>query len=159
LPGDDFAGNNGPIISPKMYDTYFKAPYSRLIARIKARAPHVKVIYHSDGAIAPFLSRFVEIGADVVHPLEPLPATDMAAIKAEFGGQISFMGGIDIRKTMQGPEAGIVAEVKQRMGQLAAGGGYILAPANHLQADVPPRNLFRLYTAARVFGRYPLGSI
>ena len=158
LPGDDFAGNNGPIISPKMYDIFFKAPYTALIRRIKARAPHVKVIYHSDGAIAPFLARFIDIGADVVHPLEPLPATDMAALKAEFGGRISFMGGIDIRKTMQGSEAGIVAEVKERIGQLAAGGGYILAPANHLQADVPPRNLFRLYTAARELGTYPLAT-
>ncbi|MCB0024333.1 MAG: hypothetical protein KDD91_14965, partial [Caldilinea sp.] len=102
--------------------------------------------------------RFIDIGADVVHPLEPLPATDMAALKAEFGGRISFMGGIDIRKTMQGSEAGIVAEVKERIGQLAAGGGYILAPANHLQADVPPRNLFRLYTAARELGTYPLAT-
>ncbi len=158
LPGDDFAGNNGPIISPAMFDTYFKQPYTQLIGRIKARAPHIKVIYHSDGAIAPFLARFIEIGADVVHPLEPLPATDMAAIKAEFGARISFMGGIDIRKTMQGPEAGIVDEVKQRVGQLAPGGGYILAPANHLQADVPPQNLFRLYAAAREFGRYPLAT-
>ena len=156
LPGDDFAGNNGPIISPKMFDTYFKQPYTQLIGRIKTKAPHIKVIYHSDGAIAPFLSRFIEIGADVVHPLEPLPATDMAALKREFGRRISFMGAIDIRKTMQGPEAGIVAEVRERIGQLAPGGGYILAPANHLQADVPPQNLFRLYAAAREFGRYPL---
>lgn len=154
LPGDDFAGNNGPIISPKMYDRFFKAPYTQLIQRIKAKAPHVKVIVHSDGAIAPFLSRFIEIGADVVHPLEPLPASDLAAIKAEFGGQIAFMGGIDIRKAMQGTEAGVVEEVRQRIAQLAAGGGYILAPANHLQADVPPQNLFRLYAAAQEWGRY-----
>ena len=156
LPGDDFAGNNGPIISPRMYDRFFKTPYTQLIQRIKAKAPHVKVIIHSDGAIAPFLSRFIAIGADVVHPLEPLPASDLAAIKAEFGGRIAFMGGIDIRKAMQGTEAGVVEEVKLRIDQLAAGGGYILAPANHLQADVPPQNLFRLYAAAQEVGRYPL---
>lgn len=154
LPGDDFAGNHGPIISPKMYDRYFKAPYTALIRRIKAKAPHIKVIVHSDGAIAPFLSRFIEIGADAVHPLEPLPASDLAAIKAEFGERLAFLGGIDIRKAMQGPEAGVVAEVQQRIAQLAAGGGYLLAPANHLQGDVPPQNLFRLFAAAQEYGRY-----
>ena len=94
------------------------------------------------------------MGVDVFHPLEPLPATDMAAIKAEIGDGLTFLGGIDIRTTMQGPVDRIIAEVKQRVEQLAAGGGYILSPANHLQVDVPPENLFALYDAAQKYGKY-----
>ncbi len=154
LPGDDFAGNTQPIISPKSYDAFFKQPYADLIARIKARAPHVKVVIHSDGAITPFLQRFIDIGADVVHPLEPLPATDMAAVKAQYGDRLVFLGGIDIRTAMQGDEAGVEAEVQRRIELLGQGGGYILAPSNHLQRDVPARNLFRLYQAAREYGTY-----
>jgi uroporphyrinogen decarboxylase len=156
LPGDDFAGNNGMIISPDMFDQFFKEPYRRLIQHIKAHSPHVRIIYHSDGAITPLLSRLIDIGVDVVHPLEPLPLTDFATIKAEYGDQLTFMGGIDIRETMQGDERGVVEEVKQRLRQLARGGGYILAPANHLQWDVPPENLFALYEAAEQYGQYPL---
>jgi uroporphyrinogen decarboxylase len=148
LPGDDFAGNQAPIIAPKSFDEFFKEPYTKLIARIKVRCPQLKVVYHSDGAITPFLPRIVEIGADVFHPLEPLPATDLEAVKRDFGQQLVFMGGIDIRKTMQGSEAGVVEEVRTRIRQLGAGGGYILAPANHLQVDVPPSNLFALAQAA-----------
>ncbi len=151
LPGDDFAGNTQPIISPKTYDAFFKQPYADLIARIKARAPHIKVVIHSDGAITPFLQRFIDIGADVVHPMEPLPATDMAAVKARFGDRLVFLGGIDIRTAMQGDEAGVVAEARRRIELLGQGGGYILAPANHLQHDVPAQNLFRLYAAAREY--------
>ncbi len=154
LPGDDFAGNNGLIISASMFDQFFLEPYTKLIANIKAQSPHIKVVAHSDGAMAPLLSRYVDMGVDVFHPLEPLPATDMAAVKVEVGDRLTLLGGIDIRTTMQGPAEGIVDEVKQRIEQLSPGGGYILAPANHLQVDVPPENLFALYDAAREFGRY-----
>ncbi|GAB4447478.1 MAG: uroporphyrinogen decarboxylase family protein [Anaerolineae bacterium] len=154
LPGDDFAGNKGPIISLQMYDDFFKEPYRKLIELIKNHSPHLKVVYHSDGAMTPFLSRLIEIGVDVFHPLEPLPATDAAAVKAGFGDRLCFLGGIDIRAALQGDEAGVVAEVETRVRQLAPGGGYILAPANHLQWDIPPQNLFTLYDAAQRVGRY-----
>jgi uroporphyrinogen decarboxylase len=139
-----------------MFDQFFREPYRRLIALIKDHSPHLKVVYHSDGAIEPFLPRLIDIGVDIVHPLEPLPATDIPALKAEYGPQLTFMGGIDIREAMQGDEAAVIAEVKTRLQQLAPGGGYILAPANHLQWDVPPENLLTLYQTARAYGRYPL---
>lgn len=154
LPGDDYAGNAGPLISPKMFDRFFKEPYRRLIALIKEHSPHVKVVFHSDGAVTPFLGRLVEIGVDVFHPLEPLPATDMAAVKAQYGDRLAFMGGIDIREALQGDEARIEEEVKTRLALLAPGGGYILAPANHLQWDIPPQNLFALYDSAVKYGWY-----
>jgi uroporphyrinogen decarboxylase len=158
LPGDDFAGNQAPIIAPKKFDEFFREPYTRLIQRIKARCPHIKVVYHSDGAVAPFLPRFVDMGVDVFHPLEPLPASDLAAIKAQFGDRLSFMGGIDIRQAMRGSREEVEREVKLRLNQLAAGGGYILAPSNHLQADVPVANLFALYETAQSFGAYQSGG-
>lgn len=154
LPGDDFAGNQAPIISPKKFDEFFRDPYTRLIRRIKTRCPHIKVVYHSDGAVAPMLARFIAMGADVIHPLEPLPASDLAAIKAEYGTQVCFVGGIDIRQAMRGTTEAVKREVNLRCRQLAAGGGYILAPANHLQADVPVANLFTLYETARKNGEY-----
>lgn len=79
------------------------------------------MIIHSDGAITPFLQRFIEIGADAVHPLEPLPATDMAAVKAHYGDQLVFLGGIDIRTAMQGDEEGVEAEVRRRIELLVRG--------------------------------------
>jgi uroporphyrinogen decarboxylase len=154
LPGDDFAGNKHPIISPNQFDVFFREPYRRLVQLIRDRCPHVKIVFHSDGAITPFLDRLLDIGIDVVHPLEPLPATDFRAVKAQFGDRLAFIGGIDIRESLQSDEARVVAEVKTRIDQLGDGGGYILAPANHLQWDVPTRNVFSLFHAAREHGRY-----
>jgi uroporphyrinogen decarboxylase len=156
LPGDDFAGNAGPLISPKMFDQFFKEPYQRLISMIKSHSPHIKVIYHSDGAMTAFLARLVEIGADIFHSAEPLPVWDLGEMKTKYGDQLVFMGGIDIREALQGDEAGVVAEVKTRLRELGQGGGYVLAPANHVQWDVPPQNLFTLFQAACEYGQYPL---
>jgi uroporphyrinogen decarboxylase len=156
LPGDDFAGNTGPLISPDMFDQFFKEPYSRLISLIKNHSPHVKVVYHSDGAMTALLPKLIEIGADVFHSVEPLPAWNLREVKDQYGDRIAFMGGIDIRAALQGDEADVEIEVKTRLRELAPGGGYLLAPANHLQSDVPPQNLFALYGAATNHGKYPL---
>lgn len=148
LPGDDFAGNEGLLISAEMFDRFFAPPYRRLIAEIKSHNPQLRVVFHSDGAIGPLLSRLADIGVDAVHPLEPLPATDYEGIKREHGGKLAFMGAIDIRRTMQGPKEGVIEEVGRRLAELGAGGGYILAPSNHLQWDVPPENVFALFEEA-----------
>ena len=127
-----------------------------LIKLIKDHSPHIKVAYHSDGVMTAFMSRLIEIGADIFHSTEPLPAWDLGEIKTEYGDKITFMGGIDIREALQGSEEGVIAEVKTRLKEMGAGGGYILAPSNHVQWDVPPENLFALYRAGREYGRYPL---
>lgn len=74
-------------------------------------------------AITPTLQRFIEIGDDVVHPVEPLPATDMAAVKAVYGGRLVFLEGIDIRAAMQGDKSGVEAEARRRIERLRPSGG------------------------------------
>ncbi len=156
LPGDDFAGNSGLLISPEMFDQFFKEPYRRIISLVKTHCPHVRVTFHSDGALTDLLPRLVEMGADAFHSVEPLPAWDLGEVRDLFGDRLVFWGGIDIREALQGEKARVETEVRTRLRELGAGGGYVLAPANHLQWDVAPENVFALYEAARVFGQYPL---
>ena len=152
LPGDDYASQTGPIISPRLFDKYFKPCWQQLIQLVKQASPRIQVLFHSDGAVAPFIPALLETGVDIIHPLEPVPATDMAAVKREYGEKLSFLGGIDIKRAMTGTEADVVAEVQRRIELLADGGGYILAPSNHLQPDVPPGNVLALFEAARKYG-------
>ena len=67
------------------------------------------------------------------------------------------MGAIDIKQAMPGSLADVEAEVERRIQTLAPGGGYILAPSNHLQVDVPPENIVALYEFGRRHGGYPIG--
>jgi uroporphyrinogen decarboxylase len=156
LPGDDYAGNTNTIISPVMFRKFIKPCLVRLVKVTKEHNPDVKVMLHSDGAISKLLPDIIDLGVDAIHPLEPLPATDLTAIKEKFGKQVSFLGGIDISHAMPGSQEDVIAETKCRIAQLAPGGGYILAPSNHLQADVPAANVVTLFETARQFGKYPL---
>jgi len=156
LPGDDYAGNTNTIISPAMFRKFIKPCVERLVKVIKEHNPQIKVMLHSDGAITNLLPDIVALGVDVIHPLEPLPATDLIAVKEKFGKQVSFLGGIDISHAMPGSREEVVAEAKRCIAQLASGGGYILAPSNHLQADVPAENVVTLFETAKAFGAYPL---
>ena len=97
------------------------------------------------------LERQLALGA-LRNANESYDLNDLPAIKAEFGDRLCFLGGIDIKKTMRGSIADVEGEVALRIEQLGAGGGYILAPANHLQADVPTENVVALYAAARRHG-------
>jgi uroporphyrinogen decarboxylase len=156
LPGDDYAGNENLLISPRMFRRFIKPCLNRLITVIREYNPNIKIMLHSDGAITKLIPEMILLGIDVIHPLEPLPATDMVGVKSEFGTQVSFIGGIDISHAMLSSQTDVVEEVKRRIQQLGDQGGYILAPSNHLQADVPPENVATLFKAALEFGKYPL---
>jgi len=146
-------------MSPAMFRKFIKPCIERLVKVIKEHNPNTKVMLHSDGAITKLLPDFISLGVDVIHPLEPLGATNIPAIKEQFGKQLSFLGGIDISHTMPGTQEDVIAETKLRISQLASGGGYILAPSNHLQADVPAGNVVTLFETAREFGKYPVHYI
>lgn len=156
LPGDDYAGNTNTIMSPIMFRKFIRPCIERMIKTIREKNPNVKIMLHSDGAITNLLQDIIDLGIDVIHPLEPLPATDFTAVKAKFGKQVTFLGGIDISHAIPGNREDVIAETKRRITQLAPGGGYILAPSNHLQADIPAENVITLFETARQFGRYPI---
>ena len=154
LPGDDYAGNENLLISPRMFRKFIKPCLARLISVIREYNPTIKIMLHSDGAITKLIPEIISLGIDVIHPLEPLPATDMPGVKSEFGADVSFIGGIDISHAMLGSQSDVIEEVKRRIRQLGEQGGYILAPSNHLQSDVPPENVVTLFKAAAEFGEY-----
>jgi uroporphyrinogen decarboxylase len=156
LPGDDYAGNTNTIMSPRMFRKFIKPCLQRLVNCVKEFNPQLKVLLHSDGAITTLIPEIISLGVDVIHPLEPLMATDIPAVKAQFGDQVSFLGGIDISHAMLGDREDVIHEVKTRISQLANGGGYILAPSNHLQADIPAENVLTLFRTAQEFGQYPI---
>jgi uroporphyrinogen decarboxylase len=156
LPGDDYAGNLNPLISPAMFREFIKPCLDRLVHAVREFDMGTKIMLHSDGAITKLLPDIVATGVDVIHPLEPLPATNLAEVKEKYGRQVTFLGGIDISHAMPGTREAVASEAKQRIAQLAPGGGYILAPSNHLQADVPAENVVTLFETAREFGKYPI---
>ena len=157
IPGDDYGANKTLMISPATFRSLLKPALARIIQSVKNYRSDLPVVFHSDGAISDIIPDLIEIGVDVLNPLEPLPVTDWPAIKEKYGQQLCFMGGIDIREALPGPIEGVIEEVKKRIGIFGRGGGYLLTSANHMQIDVPPGNIVAMFDAGREFGRYPLG--
>jgi uroporphyrinogen decarboxylase len=159
LPGDDYATQTGLAMSPAMFRRYFKPAIVRMVSTVKTYRSDIRVMFHCDGALTPLLEDLADAGVDVVHPIEPLPASNLDEIKAAYGDRLAFLGAIDIKQALPGSRDEVIEEVKLRISQLARGGGYILAPSNHVQPDVPAENLVALFDAARTYGRYPIKVI
>ena len=154
LPGDDYAANDNLVFSPKLFRKMIRPCLERIITTIRTRRPDIKIMLHSDGAVAKLVPDFIEMGIDVLHPLEPVAGMDPAQIKRTYGDSISFLGGVDISHALPGSIADVRADVNRCIRDLAYGGGYIMAPCNHLQADIPPENVVEMYSYAKTFGIY-----
>jgi uroporphyrinogen decarboxylase len=152
---DDFGAQKSLLISPRTFRTFFKPRYRRLIDSIKQKT-HAKVFLHCDGAIAPIIPDLIEMGVDVLNPLQPTAdGMEPASIKARFGQQLSFHGAIDNQRLLV---TGTPEEVRARVGEviaaLAPGGGYILAAAHIMEPDMPVANILAMFRAARELGQY-----
>jgi len=154
--GDDFGGQTGLLISPLMFRRYFKESYRRLYSGLKAVNPDVLIMQHSDGAIAPILDDWIEVGMQVFNPVQPgVPGHEPEDLKRRFGDRLGFWGGIDQQHllTRCRPRQ-IEKEVKRIIGILGRGGGYMVAPAHILQPDTPVENIHAFLDAARDYGEY-----
>ena len=147
---DDVGTQGGPMISPRMWEKLVKPHHVRLNQALKQYG--AKIMYHSCGSIRPFIDGFVDMGVEILNPLQPrAEGMDLKWIKATYGNRLSFHGGMDIQHTLpHGTVEDVAAEVCERIEVLGAGGGYILAPAHAFQADTPPENIVAMYDTARL---------
>jgi uroporphyrinogen decarboxylase len=155
---DDLAGQTGPLVSPALWRSMVKPRQARIMATIKAhtRAP---VFYHTCGAAAEFLDDLIEIGVDILNPVQvSAEGMDTAALKKRFGKRLSFWGGgCDTQKVLNmGSAEKVRAEVRRRIRDLAPGGGFVFNPVHNIQPGVPATNVDVMFRAARECGRYPI---
>jgi uroporphyrinogen decarboxylase len=156
--GDDWGMQTGPIMSPHAFRAIFKPRYKRLIALVKSKTK-AKVCLHTCGATYWILQDLVDVGVDVVHPLQPtaMGNEDPARIKQEFGDRLAFYSNVANTTILpHGTPQEVAAEVRRKIAALAPGGGYIFSGGHNIQADVPPANIVALFDTAYEAGRYPL---
>ena len=142
--GDDVGSQNQMMISPSMWRKYFKPRMAVFISELKDINPNVKIAYHSDGNVEPIIPELIEIGLDVLNPIQPA-SMDPAEIKKRYGDRLSFWGTIDEQDTLPfGTPEGVAAEVRQRLETVGYDGGLILAPTHHVQLDTPLENFWAM---------------
>jgi uroporphyrinogen decarboxylase len=154
---DDLAHQQGLFMSPAYFRKFLKPAKARLNTIIKEKAPQARIYHHSCGAIGPLIPDLMDIGVEILNPVQPLAkGMEPAGLKEKYGNQLVFFGAIDLQHALSGPPEQVDREVRRRIFGLANGGGFILAPSNVIQSEVPVENVILLYQVARQYGAYPL---
>ena len=156
--GDDLGTQQSLMISPKMYRAMLKPIHADFIRFIKERT-NAKVMFHTDGDVEPLIEDFIEIGVDILNPIQTSAGkmSDLVSLKSKYGDRIVFCGAIDTHRVLPfGTPDEVRAEVKRVIQALAPGGGFMLGPVHTIMNDVPAENVLAMVDAVEEFGRYPL---
>jgi uroporphyrinogen decarboxylase len=151
---DDVATQQGWMISPDTYVKLIKPQQRRLFEAIHARTD-AKLIYHGSGAVFDLIPHLIEIGVDVLNPVQvSAKGMDSARLKAAYGRDIAFWGGgVDTQQVLPfGTPDDVRAEVRRRIGDFEPGGGFVFAAVHNIQAQVPPANIVAAFDAVHEFG-------
>jgi uroporphyrinogen decarboxylase len=132
-----------------------KPKQKRLVEAIK-RKTDAKLFFHCCGAARGLIPDLIELGFDILNPVQvSARGMDTKELKAEFGKDITFWGGIDTQRVLPfGKPQDVADEVKRRIDDLAPGGGFVLAAVHNIQALVPPENIVTMFDTALEYGKY-----
>jgi uroporphyrinogen decarboxylase len=151
--GDDFGTQNALQISPRLYREVFK-PRQKLIYEMVRKKSSLRIFLHSCGAIADIIPDLIEIGVEAINPVQTSAhGMDPARLKREYGKDLTFWGGgCDTQRVLPlGTPAEIRAHVKERIGLLAPGGGFVFTQVHNIMPHVPPENIAAMVDAVREF--------
>jgi uroporphyrinogen decarboxylase len=135
---EDYGTQKSMMISPAVWREFIKPGLTRLVAKIRGAGKQAYI--HSCGHILPVIGDLVEIGVTMLQPIQP-EAMDVFEVKRRFGKNLCLMGGISTQHTLQqaGPDD-VRREVRACLDRMAAGGGYVMAPAKSILPGVPVEN-------------------
>ena len=152
--GDDIGTQRGMLMSPGMWRRWLKPRLARLIAEVKHANPNVLVLYDSDGNFEPVIPDLIEVGVDVLAPIQP-ECNDVEHLKREYGKYLAFWGSLGVQRTIPfGTPQDVRREVRHRMETIGHGGGLVIAPSHVLPPETPWENVVAMFEAIEEFGLY-----
>jgi len=138
------------MVSEEAYRSLIKPRHRKYFQLLHDRSP-AKVFFHTCGSVAAIIEDLIEIGVDILNPVQVSAAgMDPATLKQRYAGRLAFWGGIDTQHVLpHGTVAEVEAAVEETIEILGAGGGYVLAAVHNIQPDVPLENALAMFTHAR----------
>ena len=151
---DDIAYTEGLMVHPDVLRKYVFPWLKRMCELCHQRG--LPVIYHSDGKLYEVIDDIIDCGFDALHPIEP-KAMDIVHLKRVYGKRLCLMGNIDLGYTLtRGTPEEVIEEVKNRIRDVAPGGGYCVGSSNSVTEYVPLENFNAMREAVFEYGRYPI---
>ena len=152
MASDDLGLQGGLMVSPEAYREVIKPRHERYFRLIHDMAPG-KVFFHTCGSVADIIEDMIEIGVDILHPVQ-VTAAGMAPahLKRKYGADLTFWGAVDTQHVLpHGSVRDVENEVERRIEELGEGGGYVLGAVHNVQPDVSVDNLLAMYRRAREY--------
>ena len=158
--GDDAGSQHSMLIAPEMWRKYLKPRYDYLFREWRKIRKDIIFAFHSDGYIEPIVPDMIEVGLDILNPVQP-GCMDDARLKRDFGDKLTFWGGINVQSTIPfGSPADVVAEVKDRLRVFGNDGGFIISSSHNVQPNLRSLdNTMIYYWACRKYGEYIGGKL
>lgn len=152
---EDLGTQNSLLVSPRAFRRSIKPWLSRMIERVHARG--VRVFHHDDGAIRPLIPELIEIGIDLLNPIQwRCRGMDRESLARDFGSALVFHGGIDNQHTMPfGSPADVREQVRENIELFRNCKGYVVCPRHNLQVNTPVANVVAIYEAVAEYGAAP----
>jgi uroporphyrinogen decarboxylase len=149
---EDLGTQTSLLMSPRTFRRFLKPHMAMLVEH--AHAHGIKVMHHDDGANRPLLPDLVDIGIDILNPVQwRCPGMDREGLARDFGHRLIFHGGIDNQKTLPfGTPADVRSQVAENIRIFRDGKGYIVASCHNLQANTPTENIVAMYEAVQECG-------
>jgi uroporphyrinogen decarboxylase len=144
---DDLGSQNAPFISVEMFRKYMKPRYKILFDHIKKKSK-AKIVFHADGAMSCFIPDLIDVGVDILNPVQiSCAGMDPAVIKKEFGRDLAFWGGgVDTQNILPfGTPAQVREDVKRNIDALRKDGGFVFSQVHIVQQGVPVENFIALW--------------
>lgn len=155
ISATDFGCQHGEMIAPDMYREFYK-PYHKRLNDWVHENTQWKTAYHSCGSIVNILDDFVEIGVDVLNPVQcSAKGMDPKFLKEKYGDKLVFWGGgIDTQNTLPfGTPEDIKKEVTERLEIFSKNGGFIFNPIHNIQAPTPVENILAIFESIKEFNK------
>ncbi len=154
--GDDWGIQEGPIISPVYFRKEIVPRFRKMISFIKTMTK-AKCCYHSCGSTYWCMGDLLDMGVDIVHPIQPnAKGNDTEKLKKEFGAKICFHGGTNNQGVFHKDIHILTIDTLKRIKDLAPGGGCIFSSGHNIQVNMLPENIIKLFELGREFGKYPI---
>ena len=141
----DLGSQNGPLISTELFDQFIASYLKELVEVIHGLDAYV--MYHSCGMIFPFIERLIDIGVDILDPIQSVtPEMTPENLKEKFSERICFHGGIDVQTLLtHGTPDEVKKGIERYLNVFGNDGGYICSPSHLFQPDIPPENIKAFY--------------
>ena len=156
---DDLGTETSMLMSPKTFREVVKPKLAYIIGELKKYNHNIKIAFHTCGHVIPVLDDLIEIGIDILNPVQP-EAMDIKYIKKRYSKKLTLWGTIGVQSVFpNGTVKDVEQAVKNAIKTCAPGGGLIIAPSQWLQVDTPIENILAFYKYAREYGKYPISIL